>query len=80
MIEGRRHSAAVKISEDEWWITGGDDSGDVNSTEIFQASTKQFVPYIELPKTMYEHNIFSINDTHFALIDSGPEDVYIFDR
>ena len=72
----------VKLSEDLWWIVGGNSGNEVlKSTEIYNATSRQFSQYIDLPIPMYFHNIFNINQTHVALISPYETDyIFIFDR
>merc|ERR1712226_389074 len=86
MNEKRVYAAAIMLSDEQWWVTGGevwDNDGDttLDSTEVYDVTTKQFTPSINLPHPMKGHNIFHINDTHIGLL--GPSDtlsVYIFNR
>jgi len=82
MNEKRVDAAAIMLSDEQWWVTGGfNDNGVLDSTEVYDVTTKQFTPSINLPTEMDEHNIFHINDTHIGLL--GPShtlSVYIFNR
>merc|ERR1711860_30805 len=82
MNEKRAYSGAIMLSDEQWWVVGGyNGSSRVDSTEVYDATTKQFTPSIDLPQAMAYHNIFHINDTHIGLL--GPTDtlsVYIFNR
>ena len=51
----------------------------MNSTEVYDASAGQFVPYIDLPMPMQSHNIVNINATHAVALDEYDEDIYILD-
>ena len=80
MNEAREYAKAVWVSDDLWWITGGFDNAEGNSlssTELYDASARHFVPYVDLPTPMHSHNMVNINATHTVAVD---EDIYIVDR
>ena len=82
MNEKRGYAAAIMLSDEQWWVTGGYNGIDLlDSTEVYDVTTKQFTQSINLPISMRFHNIFHINDTHIGLL--GPQftlSVYLFNR
>ena len=83
MTSLRYAAAAVRFSDDLWWVTGGYDGiSDQQSTELYNATDKTWYPYVDLPKPMVFHNLVSVSDTHVILLGgySKSSDVYMFDR
>ena len=80
MNENRVYADAIMLSDEQWWVTGGDSGYIHDSTEVYDVSTKQFTPGINLPEPMRWHNIFHINDTHIALLGAPYASVYILNR
>ena len=85
MNRERGFAAAIMLSDEQWWVTGGYNNEDgyqyFDSTEVYDVTTKQFTQSINLPNPMRYHNIFHINDTHIGLL--GPDStlsVYTFNR
>lgn len=79
----REYAEAVRLSDEMWWITGGIDhylGTTHSSTEMYHASTKQFVPYVDLPVPMDHHNIVNINATHTVVLYGYTQEIYSFDR
>ena len=76
MSVARQYAAAIMLSPDEWWISGGYHNGDdivnhaTKSSEVFSAKTKAFRPFIKLPKDMAFHHMLALNSTHFVLVST----------
>ncbi len=79
----RQSAAAIRLSDDLWWITGGHDpytKENHMSTELYYASRKQFELYVDLPRAMYQHNMVKINQTTTLVFDPLDKDIFSFDR
>ncbi len=79
----RQYAASIWLSDETWWITGGyeyDSRTTHSSTEMYYASTRQFVPYIDLPVPMQYHNIVNINATHTAVLYGNTQAMSSLDR
>ena len=65
-----------------WWITGGNDGDDLNSTEVFDVNENSFSYGVNLPKNMHGHNLVNVNNTHMVLLGGHKtsDEVYIIDR
>ena len=78
----RRVAASAMLSDTEWWITGGEDTGNVglNTTIIYHTDTEEVEAYVDLPIGMWRHSMVKINDSAVFVI--GGDNVgspYIFD-
>ncbi len=85
MSEARYVAGAAKFGTSGlWWVTGGynDDDLQLQSTELYDADTMTFAPYVDLPRPVAYHNLVNINDTHMIMLggDDFSHDVHLFDR
>ena len=79
MRKKRGFAAAVQLDENKWMVTGGyDGENELNSTEVYDASSDEFSDYMELPETTYDHCILNYNQTHLLLITGANS--YLFNR
>ena len=84
MNKPRIDAASAWITDEEWWVTGGfqyENYERMRSTEVYDASTREFEPYVDLPVAANRHNLVNVNETHTVLVlsEAGTE-LYIFDR
>lgn len=79
MNSERTASSSIRLSEDQWWITGGyDQNGRTKSTEVYEANSNSFNDFVDLPEETYFHNIVNVNQTHLALVTHA--NIYLYDR
>ena len=76
MREERTLAAAVSLSDDHWWITGG--RYKMNSTEVYDENLNSFSDFVDLPQRMEYHEIWNLNQTHTVLIST--EKLYLYDK
>ena len=67
MSSKREYAAAVDINSNDWWISGGFYSDGISS-EIYNAVTESFTPYVDLPEMKFSHQIVQLNDTDYMLL------------
>ena len=83
MTQGRKYAKGLKLSDELWWVTGGYVSGPsfLQSTEVFNVSSNEFKPYLDLPQAFEYHNVFTMNETHVAIVSSySTKNIWIFNR
>lgn len=71
------------LSEDRWWITGGEfDRQYHEETEFYDANYESFTDYYDLPRGAGSHVLTKVNDTHFIFLGGADlhSDVWIFSR
>lgn len=76
-------SSKFENNDDLWWITGGDgDPSAGDTTEMYSESAKQFDNGIDLPKSLYFHEMVNLNNTHTVVLgdDTPSSSVYLYDR
>ena len=73
---GRGDGAAVRMSEDEWWVTGGMAEPDYTeataSTELYRVGSGFGPGPVDLPLPLEEHCLVKVNDTHYFLSNGWP--------
>ncbi len=68
------YSSAIKLSEDEWWVTGGSSlDGLLDKTEIYNVGMGRFEESVQLPRPMDLHSVFWLNDSTIMIIDGQPQ-------
>ena len=81
-----RASAAMFEGTDLWWVSGGfedDVNTYLNTSEIYNETTREFYPSITLPREMYAHSVVNINSTHSAVLCAEPlasNEINVFNR
>ena len=78
----RAVAASSFLSFDEWWITGGTNGNDLDSTEILYSGKSSFENYVDLPKRLLMHTMVNINESNVAIFSGHYEmdDVELFDK
>ena len=67
-MENRTEAAAVQMTSNTWWVTGGSNGSSLlATTEMFTAG-QGFAPYVDLPQPKYYHNLVKVNETHIMLL------------
>ena len=70
-----RQFATATIFNQNFWITGGENSnGGLATTELFDSGRNSFVPFVNLPEERYYHNLISIDDNRSMIL--GGQDPY----
>ena len=78
MLEGRKQPTGVQLSDRLWWVSGGQG---MNTSEVYDALTGQFEPYVDLPVDMRGHNMIRVNATHYVSVCNDEDmSIYMFDR
>ena len=81
-----RASAAMFEGTDLWWVSGGfldDGNTHLNTSEIYNATTREFYPSITLPREMFSHSVVNINSTHSAVLcaeRTASNEIFVFNR
>ena len=65
------YSAATRINNyNDWWISGGQDSGYYSSDQSVLYDGNSFGPYENLESNDYGHHLITINETHVVFLAS----------
>ncbi len=81
-----RAGAAMFEGTDLWWVSGGiiDSINNYqNTSEIYNATTREFYPSITLPREMFSQSVVNINSTHSAVLCAEPtasNEIFVFNR
>ena len=66
--EIRAYAAAVQLTPEKWWITGGfSNHGVLQSTEMFTLGSG-IESFMDLPVQLHSHNLVKINSNHVILL------------
>jgi len=61
LIKSFRYAQAIMLSENEWWITGGNDVEDTfDSTLIYDFSNGEFREFVDLPRWKKRRTLLNI--------------------
>ena len=75
LLESRAHAASVRIGEDGWWITGGEDGAGepLDSTELQPEPGLKFMISFNLPYRVSRHCLVRLNETLVMLVGGKRE-------